>query len=356
MFAETELEDSGLSAFKQQTLQAWEPILTARTVIPTFFIVGLSFIPIGVFLYHLSQAVQEQTLEYTLCKSIQEPNTTCADLVRNKTCKCKLYFTLEEDYRKDVFLYYGLTNFYQNHRRYIRSGDDYQLSSYPQRLHMDCAPFRIYKSEESTTVLPIATCGGVANSQFNDTITLQYEANQTQTPVGLLNKKIAWPTDQNVQFFNPYGNTSTSGLFNDTSRSSFFNESIHQLDTEDLSPNLYQDEDFMVWMRTAALPTFRKLFRRIDHSENYFKNSLPKGNYSLIIGYNFPVKDFDGTKAIIISNTTFLGGKNLFLAIAYMVVGALSLLTGVFLLIVHVRYGKKVEDMLDLDMYTPYSG
>ena len=49
-------------------------------------------------------------------------------------------------------------------------------------------------------------------------------------------------------------------------------------------------------------------------------------------------------------------GKNLFLAIAYMVVGALSLLTGVFLLIVHVRYGKKVEDMLDLDMYTPYSG
>lgn len=39
-------------------------------------------------------------------------------------------------------------------------------------------------------------------------------------------------------------------------------------------------------MRTAALPDFRKLYRRIDHSKNEFKNGLPKGNYSLNVEYS----------------------------------------------------------------------
>lgn len=35
------------SAFKQQKLPAWQPILTAGTVLPTFFLIGIAFIPIG---------------------------------------------------------------------------------------------------------------------------------------------------------------------------------------------------------------------------------------------------------------------------------------------------------------------
>ena len=42
---------------KQQQLPAWQPALTAGTVLPTFFIVGVAFIPIGVGLLHLSSQV-----------------------------------------------------------------------------------------------------------------------------------------------------------------------------------------------------------------------------------------------------------------------------------------------------------
>jgi hypothetical protein len=35
------------TAFKQQRLKAWQPILTPKSVLPTLLIVGLIFAPIG---------------------------------------------------------------------------------------------------------------------------------------------------------------------------------------------------------------------------------------------------------------------------------------------------------------------
>lgn len=35
------------TAFKQQRLKAWQPILTPKTVLPTLFIIGIIFAPIG---------------------------------------------------------------------------------------------------------------------------------------------------------------------------------------------------------------------------------------------------------------------------------------------------------------------
>ena len=36
--------------FKQQKLPAWQPIMTAGTVLPAFFAIGIAFIPLGVAL------------------------------------------------------------------------------------------------------------------------------------------------------------------------------------------------------------------------------------------------------------------------------------------------------------------
>ena len=47
----------------------------------------------------------------------------------------------------------------------------------------------------------------------------------------------------------------------------------------------YQNEDLIVWMRTAALPTFRKFYRRVDH-KNEFAGKLPAGKYDLTINYS----------------------------------------------------------------------
>jgi hypothetical protein len=38
------------TAFKQQRLKAWQPILTPKTVLPTLLIIGILFAPIGALL------------------------------------------------------------------------------------------------------------------------------------------------------------------------------------------------------------------------------------------------------------------------------------------------------------------
>lgn len=79
------------------------------------------------------------------------------------------------------------------------------------------------------------------------------------------------------------------------------------------------NEHFMVWMRTAGLPTFRKLYGKID-------GDFSKGDvltFDLIA--NFEVDSFDASKGLVISTLGDLGGKNPFIGVAYVVVGAISL-------------------------------
>lgn len=51
------------TAFKQQRLPAWQPILTAGTVLPAFFVIGLIFIPIGIGIFVTSNNIRE----YEVC-------------------------------------------------------------------------------------------------------------------------------------------------------------------------------------------------------------------------------------------------------------------------------------------------
>ena len=75
-------------------------------------------------------------------------------------------------------MYYGLTNFYQNHRRYVKSRDDAQLAggtvSSPGDLVTDCDPFREVTDENGENARPIAPCGAIANSMFNGRFCILY--------------------------------------------------------------------------------------------------------------------------------------------------------------------------------------
>lgn len=64
-------------------------------------------------------------------------------------------------------MYYGLSNYYQNHRRYVKSRDDDQLLGHLSLTpSTDCVPFA-YADTETGVQKPIAPCGAIANSLFN---------------------------------------------------------------------------------------------------------------------------------------------------------------------------------------------
>jgi hypothetical protein len=65
------------------------------------------------------------------------------------------------------------------------------------------------------------------------------------------------------------------------------NRTIWQLDPYDPNNNGLKNEAFIVWMRTAAFPQFRKLYARVDHQiGSLFAKSLPNGHYFLEIDYS----------------------------------------------------------------------
>ncbi len=102
-------------------------------------------------------------------------------------------------------------------------------------------------------------------------------------------------------------------------------------------PDLSKFYKLQVWMRTAGLPTFRKLWGRNDAT------ALNKGTWSITIEdsnsiiriyhLEFDVTSFGGTKSIVISTVSFLGGKNPFLGTAYIVVGAVCVVLGLVFLV-----------------------
>ena len=179
--------------FRQQSMPAWKPMITAGYVIPTIFGIGAAFVPIGIGMILFSNSMHEKIFPYTDCTNAQ--NMMCKDVIKNtevwqRNCTCNITFEIEEHWLGNVYMYYGLGNFYQNHRLYIRSRDDSQLLG---NLNLDikstdhnCEPYLQCKTAKEccnefrdgncTNQLPIGTiilpCGSIANSMFSDVITL----------------------------------------------------------------------------------------------------------------------------------------------------------------------------------------
>lgn len=271
------------TAFKQQRLKACQPIFTPQPVIIVLAVIFVAFLIIGIVLVTASNDLVEGSIEYTNLCSI---NTTCT-----------IQFTIKEKMLKPVYFYYELQNYYQNHRRYVSSRSDYQLQGHKITSYSDvssCDPLVTTDDSHNIKKL-IQPCGLIAGSQFNDTFVLR---SPNGTEVQWTENGIAWQSDLDEKFKNP--KEAQDGLV---------------LNPPDLN---YTDPAFVNWMRTAALPTFRKLYRIIQQD-------LPPGDYQIEIDNQYPVKSFNGKKKIVISEVSWIGGKNLFLGVTYLCISGLSI-------------------------------
>uniref|UniRef100_A0A8C7BHR8 Cell cycle control protein n=1 Tax=Neovison vison TaxID=452646 RepID=A0A8C7BHR8_NEOVI len=273
------------SALKQQQLPAYRLQLTATGVLSGFFATGVFCLGVGIILILSAKSIKE--------------------------------------IEGNVYMYYKLYGFYQNLYRYILSRSNSQLMG---------TDLKVSKSHDGT---PIAPCGAIANSIFNDTIILSYNLNSSiPIEVPMLRSGITWWTDKYVKFQNPRSKN-LSIAFAGTTKPPSWAKPVYELDKEDPENNGFLNDDFIVWMRAAAFPTFKKLYRRLNRIQ-YFTEGLPAGNYSFNITYNFPVTRFRGEKSVVLSTLTWSGGSNLFLGLAYTVTGAVTWLAFFSMMAIHL--------------------
>jgi LEM3 (ligand-effect modulator 3) family / CDC50 family len=245
-------------------------------------------------------------------------------------------------------LYYRLTNFYQNHRRYVKSVDQGQLqgeNKTPAQLQSDggCTPLTLAPNGN-----PYYPCGLIANSLFNGILSFLesffYGADEDtfNSPVQLnvdnssaanvtyvmTNSTIAWASDLARFGKTKYTNDQVEPPPN------WFHQYPNGYTDENPIPDLSTFYEFQVWMRTAGLPTFSKLALRNPNEVmkagtyqiDIALSMVPVHNHTLTL--DFPVTEYGGTKTLVLSTRTVIGGQNNFLGIAYIVVAGLCILLG----------------------------
>ena len=289
---------------------------------------------------------------------------------------CLVTFDIQEDMKAPVYVYYQLDNFYQNHRRYVQSRSDAQLRGEVVSDPTDCEPLKTITGvpkfnsidpepviNDTSVTYKLNPCGLIANSLFNDI----FWVNSITTPEGTTmfaadeyldtgsnvstimdQSGIAWESDISTKFKNLPPDVRTTGelyMWENPNYRFIIPERAGQAPEQNVTAWTktttsfgVQDEHFIVWMRTAGLPNFRKLYGRIDHD-------LVKGTkLSFLVSSNFVVQTFDGKKYLVLSTTSWFGGKNPFLGIAYITVGSLCMILAILFFAKHKFSPRKLGD------------
>ena len=297
------------SRFKQQNLPAWRPVPTILSIIIVFAAFGILFIILGIVLLVYSAKVHSVEVDYTDCK------------LDDSTSPCTRTITLEEDIDAPVFVYYQLIGFFQNSRRYVKSKETDQLTGDDINAHDNCEPAETNSEmgfpndkqaiDRTTTLIGsniAVPCGLMAKTFFTDSF--EFTINSASTEVDQTN--IAFAKDKDLYDKEPDKSKQWTSI---------------------------TDEHFLVWMRPSGLPNPKKLWGRIN------KDLKQGDNIFIEITNKYNVTPYGGKKKIILSNATKFGGKNKFLGISYIVVGALSIICAVVFPIGYKYQQNKEKDL-----------
>lgn len=318
------------TAFRQQRLKSWQPVLTAKVVLPLLLVVAVIFLPIGIGIFLTTYRVQLVQINYSNCDALA--SSDLSDIAsRNyhyhfKGTKkssaqwsydgdskvCTVQFEIPEDIKGNLFMYYKLTNFYQNHRKYVESYDWNQLRGEAvswDDLSDKCEPMRY---RDNKIIYP---AGLVANSLFNDTFSDLVNVDDPSRNYSFSHQGIAWKSDLGIYKTSQYNVSEIVPPINWLER---YPSGYTADDLAEISSN----EHLMNWMKTAALPSFMKLYGQNKEKDNV----LHAGKYQVKIGMRYPVTIFGGTKTLIVTTSSVVGGRHMGLGICYLVAGGLSVL------------------------------
>ncbi|KPA86391.1 hypothetical protein ABB37_00575 [Leptomonas pyrrhocoris] len=388
--------------FKQQRLPAWQPILTPLNSALCLFAVAIMCIPLSLSLFQANASAVDITVHYddaTPCSFAYNSTgafryATTTGEVWQTGCVKDIQFRISKRLNKPVYLYYGLENFFQNHRRFTNSKSDVQLAGRhvtPKSIASLTSPLTYpgeirHEGNRSITIdqkpytfkdVVYTPAGLIPWSMFNDTFALfKLESPSNMASLRLLcngsafsrftnkpldgagschKKGIAWTSDVENKYKKPHfppasaahpiwsapraaydapdGDAIPQPSPDTRSDNEFFNNGWYANEPGHRIP-VTTDEDLMVWARTASLPKFRKLYRVIDVD-------LPIGTYVMRVGEHFDAASFGGKKSFSLATLSWLGGNNSFMAWMYFTIGAVCAVSGAAFLCVHRWYGDR---------------
>lgn len=362
--------------FMQQKLKSMYPSHSPNSIIAAHFFVAVVFIPIGVAIVFLSDKIFEKEIRYDDVKNCKYNSSGDFSFPFNGStvtqgCRTRVQFQIDKSVSAPIYIYYRIIGFYQNYRNYQQSRDQEQLMGTTTDGTENCWPFRRPGEFDNSGATPVTVfdsatqqltttaygsmvynpCGSIAWSMFNDSISIYKVPDSSvinlDTPTlppstsvvcigggfdaagestiasnGCTKKGIALDPDTDSRFKKPSSisvnewsnaghNTSDPFL----SQGYYANEPGHKVPVA-------TDEDFIVWARTAGLPDFRKLYRRID-------TQLVAGDYLLEVEEFFDTTSFGAEKYVVLATTSEFGGRNFVLGIALIVMGCVAFVLAV---------------------------
>lgn len=351
------------TALRQQRLKSWQPILHPVWVICTFFIFGIIFLPVGLKIGSMSDDVHEYSKKYDDYTADIEDDNLCVITKANQGRECEVKIEITGgDMKPPIFVHYEIEGFHQNHRRYETSRDDAQLlgSLTQTSLSADqCSPLNKLGD------IFINPCGLIANTFFNDVISLSPVDAADNKSLAMIETGIAWKSDIDYAFAQPDGFkyeqcpnndcNSTCCEGDDWSCTEPYEEDEkcyrYYYPNDDTTQYLYEtyngtisplegvtNEHFIVWMKVAALPRFRKLY-------GWFDQPIKNGTTLIFnVTANWEVRSFEGKKTIVVSDSNMFGGKNNFLGPFFVIVGAVLLGVGGVFALKHAIRPRKIAD------------